>query len=333
MKLAYAVEGIPGAPLLVLSPSLGTTTSLWAAQEAAFATRFRLVRHDHPGHGHSHEPDGPVSIETIGRSVLEILDELGAERASFCGVSLGGMVGMWLGANAPERIDRLVLASTGAKLGTPETYRERAELVRRKGTAATVEGARERWFTAPFRDEPAAAAVLEELAAVPAEGYAACCDAVGDWDFRSELGRVAAPTLVVAGAEDPTVTPAVCETLVDGIPGARLVVIPDASHIVNVEQPDAFTAEFQELITRYAWGEIWARPGLDRRTRSAITIAMLVALGREHELALHVRAARRNGLSVDELKEVLLQATVYCGVPAGNRAFAIAQRELGEEAG
>jgi 3-oxoadipate enol-lactonase len=242
MKLAYTVEGIPGTPVLVLSPSLGTTTSLWAAHESLLATHFRIVRHDHPGHGHSHPPDGPVTVETIARGVLEILDELHVERALFCGVSLGGMVGMWLGANAPERIARLVIVSSGAKVGTPELYTDRAALVRREGTAVAVPGARERWFTEPFRDSPAAAAILDELAAVPSDGYAACAEAVAAWDFRTELGRVAVPTLGIAGAEDPLITPAVCETLVDGIPDARLVVVPDASHLVNVEQPDAFAA-------------------------------------------------------------------------------------------
>jgi 3-oxoadipate enol-lactonase len=242
MKLAYTVEGIPGTPVLVLSPSLGTTTSLWSAHEALLATRFRIVRHDHPGHGHSRPPDGPVTVETIARGVLEILDELRVEQASFCGVSLGGMVGLWLAANAPTRIARLVVVSSGAKLGTPEMFGERAELVRREGTGATVPGARERWFTEPFRDSPQAAAVLDELAAVPPEGYAACAEAVAGWDFRADLGRVAPPTLVVAGAEDPLITPAICETLVEGIPDARLVVVPDASHLLNVEQPGAFEA-------------------------------------------------------------------------------------------
>jgi 3-oxoadipate enol-lactonase len=240
MKLAYTIEGIPGTPALVLSPSLGTTTSLWEAHEGLLATHFRIIRHDHPGHGHSHPPDGPVTVESIGRGVLEILDELHVERAFFCGVSLGGMVGLWLGANAPERIDRLVLVSTGAKLGTPETYRERAEVVRREGTAAVVGGARERWFTEPFRDSEAATAILGELAEVSPEGYAACCDAVGEWDFCAELGRVTPPALVLAGADDPTITPAVCETLVDGLPDVRLVVVPDAAHLVNVQQPEAF---------------------------------------------------------------------------------------------
>jgi len=241
MKLSYAVEGIPGSPFLVLSPSLGTTTMLFEPQEGILAPHFRMVRHDLPGHGHSRPPEEPVSVESIANGVLGVLDALDAERASFCGVSLGGMVCMWLGANAPQRVDRLVLASTGAKLGRREDFYARAELVRDAGsTAAVVDGVRERWFTPAFRDSPAALRILEELAAVPPDAYAACCEAAGDFDLRADLGKIAAPTLVVAGADDPLVTPAVCETLVDGIPGARLTVIPEAAHLANVEQPEAF---------------------------------------------------------------------------------------------
>jgi 3-oxoadipate enol-lactonase len=242
VKLSYTVEGIPGSPALVLSPALGTTTSLWTAQEPVFATHFRMVRHDHPGHGHSHPPDGPVSIEAIARGVLEILDDLGVERAAFCGVSLGGMVGLWLGAYAPERIERLVLASTGALIGTREGFRERAELVRAEGTVAVVEGARERWFTSSFCDSPEAQQVLDELAGVSVDGYAACCEAVGDFDFRDQLGRVAPPTLVVTGAEDPMTTPDVVETLLGGLPDAEHIELADASHLSCVEQPQAFAA-------------------------------------------------------------------------------------------
>jgi 3-oxoadipate enol-lactonase len=242
VRLAYRLDGPEGAPLLVLSPSLGTTTSLWDGQLAGLAARFRVLRHDLPGHGASPPPDGPVRIADIGRGVLDLLDELGVERASFCGISIGGMVGMWLGANAPQRIERLALCCTGARLGSRADYDARAELVRRVGTSVTLDGARERWFTPAFRDGPEAQRILEELAALPPEGYAACCEAVGDWDFRGELGRVAPPTLLLFGAGDP-VTPAdVRETLLDGIPGARTAVVPNAAHLANVEQPAAFTA-------------------------------------------------------------------------------------------
>ncbi len=242
MTLGRRLDGPEDAPLLVLSPSLGTTTSLWECVLPAFAERFRVLRHDLPGHGASPPPDGPVLVDDIGRGVLDLLDELGVERASFCGVSIGGMVGMWLGANAPDRLDRLALLCTGAKVGEREDYRERAELVRREGTGVTVAGARERWFTERFRDAPEARRILDELAAVPAEGYAACAEAVGEWDFRAELHRIAPPTLVLFGAEDPVTTDEVRRTLADGIRGARTVVVPEAAHLAVVERPEAVAA-------------------------------------------------------------------------------------------
>ena len=153
MNLGYRDDGRRDAPALVLSPSLGTTVTLWEPQLPAFVERFRVIRHDHPGHGGSPVPEGRVTVEAIAGGVLAMLDDLGIERTSFCGVSLGGMVGMWLGAYAPERIDRLALCCTGAKVGSHDDYHARAELVRRDGTRVMVDGARERWFTPAFRVE------------------------------------------------------------------------------------------------------------------------------------------------------------------------------------
>ena len=242
MILGSRVDGADDAPPVVLSGALGTTTSMWRAQLPALTPSYRVLRHDLPGHGDSPLPAGRVTVAGIGAAVLDLLDDLGVARVCFCGISLGGMVGMWLGAHAPERIDRLVLACTGASLGTPETYAERAAAVRARGTEITVEGARERWFTPAFRDSPDARRILDELRAVPREGYAACAEAVGAFDFHAELADVAAPTLVIHGADDPVTPPMVVDALVDGIPGARRIAIADAAHLANVEQPDAFSA-------------------------------------------------------------------------------------------
>jgi 3-oxoadipate enol-lactonase/4-carboxymuconolactone decarboxylase len=207
-------------------------------------------------------------------------------------------------------------------------------------------------------------------AGVDAESYAQCCDAIATMDLRPDLARIAAPTLVIAGAEDlPTPVPD-AEAIADGITGARLVVLDGAAHLATVEEPgriaalllDHFrggatlasgfatrravlgdahvdaavaattdlTAPFQEFITRYAWGDVWTRPGLSRRDRSIATLTALTALGAEHELAMHVRAALRNGLSAEEIAEVLLHAAVYAGVPRANRALAVACDVLAE---
>lgn len=241
MTLAHALDGPDEAPVVVLSGGLGTTMRMWDAQLAALTRDHRVLRVDHPGHGASPPPTGPVGIERIARGVLALLDGLRVPRASFCGLSLGGMVGQWLGANAPDRIDRLVLACTGARLGTPEQYRERAELVRREGIEAVVGGAAERWFTPAFRDSAAARSILDALRAMPAEGYAACCEAVGAFDFRADARRIAPPTLVLVGVEDTVTTPESLAPLLE-IPGVRRVDVPHAAHLANVEQPEAFSA-------------------------------------------------------------------------------------------
>lgn len=242
MTLASRIDGPADAPLLVLSGGLGTTTSVWRAQLPGLTERFRVLRYDLPGHGGSPVPAGPVSVAEIGSAVLGLLDGLEATRASFCGLSLGGMVGMWLGANAPDRIERLVLACTGASLGTREAYAQRAAAVRADGVRITVDGARERWFTPAFRDSAEARRILDELRTISAEGYAACAEAVGEFDFHAELAAIRPATLVVHGEDDPVTPPAVVDALVEGIPGARRRAIAHAAHLANVEQPDAFTA-------------------------------------------------------------------------------------------
>ena len=242
MSLAYDVHGADDAPMLVLSGGLGTARAMWDAQVPAFSSRYRVLRHDLPGHGASPTPNGTLDVGDIGASVLELLDELSVPRVSFCGLSLGGMVGMWIAAEAPHRIDRLVLSCTGALLGSPEVYAECAARVRVEGTDVALDGARERWFTPAFRDTPEAQAILDQLRTTSPLGYAACCEAVARFDFRDRLPSIAAPTLVLYGAEDPVTPPDVIDTLASGIAGAETVSIAQAAHLANVEQPEAFSA-------------------------------------------------------------------------------------------
>jgi 3-oxoadipate enol-lactonase / 4-carboxymuconolactone decarboxylase len=358
--------------VVVLANSLGTSSAMWAAQVGPLAQHRRVVRFEHRGHGGSPAPAPPYSVADLGGDVVELLDHLGVERASVCGVSLGGMVAMWLGARHPERVDRLVLACTAAHLPPAEGWYERAATVRAEGTGVLLPALLGRWFTAGFVDgRPDVHADVEAmLAACDREGYAGCCEAIATMDQRAQLTAIAAPTLVIAGSTDPVTPPATGLSLHEAIAGSAFTVLPSAAHLANIEQADRFnaavldhlldpvvergrrtrrevlgdahvdrsaattspfSAPFVDLITRYAWGDIWTRPGLDRKTRSCITLAMLVALGRHDELALHVRAARRNGLSADQIGEVLLQTAIYAGVPAANSAFAVAQRVLNEE--
>jgi 3-oxoadipate enol-lactonase len=240
MRLGHRFDGDPAAPVLVLSGSLGSTLDMWGPQ-LPLAKRFRLLRYDHPGHGSSPPAEGPLAIDDLGSGVVDLLDQLELEHVSFCGVSLGGMVGMWLTIHAPERIDRLVLCCTSAHLGPPERWQQRAELVRREGMAAVADTVVEGWFTPRFR--AAQPAVVERYRAMllgtDVESYARCCEAIRDLDLRGDLAVIVAPTLVVGGAEDPSAPVEHAETIVRGIEGSRLLVIPAAAHLANVERPDA----------------------------------------------------------------------------------------------
>jgi 3-oxoadipate enol-lactonase len=217
----------------VLLGGLGTTTRIWEQQ---FDVLDDAIALDLPGHGTAPEPDGRVTVESIAWDVLESAPE----RFTFVGVSIGGFVGMWLGANAPARLDRLVLACTGAKIGDRDGYYARAALVREQGTEPLVPGARERWFTPRFRDDPRAQAILDDLRETSRAGYAACAEAVGDWDFRDEVRRIAVPTLVVFGREDQVTTPDVRAQLAH-LPSVEIA----GAHLANVESPDEFNDQLR----------------------------------------------------------------------------------------
>jgi 3-oxoadipate enol-lactonase len=211
---------------------------MWDAQVPALTERFRVLRYDHPGHGGSH----PADIDGMGslaRGVLDLLDELGVERVSFCGVSLGGAVGMRLALDAPERLDRLVLACTSARFGPPELWQERADLVRAEGVEAVAETVLERWFTAAFPDVQR---FRDMFLSTDPETYARCCEAIRDWDARDAIRAIRTPTLVISAADDASTPPDHQQLIAAAIPGARLETIPDARHLANVERPEPFNA-------------------------------------------------------------------------------------------
>ncbi len=247
MTLHHRFDGPEDAPVVVFSNSLGTTLELWDPQVPAFTPALRMLRYDQLGHGRSEVPPGPYTVEQLGRELLGLLDSLELGHVSFCGLSLGGAVGQWLGAHAPERIDRLVLAGTTAYFGPPERWIERAAQVEAEGMGPVAEATMARWFTPGFAGT---APYRETLASTPAEGYIACCNALAVWDFRSELIGISAPTLVVVGAEDPATPPEQAEAIAEGIPGARLAVMPGAAHLVNVEQPEAFNRAVLDHLQR-----------------------------------------------------------------------------------
>jgi 3-oxoadipate enol-lactonase len=240
VTLYYRLDGSHGAPPLMLCNSLGTTLEMWDPQVPALSTQFRLVRYDRRGHGRSPVPPGPYSIDDLGRDALDLLDDLGIERVSFCGLSIGGMVGMWLASEAPERIDRLVLCSAAPTLPPREQWLERAATVRAEGVAAIADAAIDRWFT-PLAPDSLRESFRTMLVETPAEGYAGCCEALADVDLRGRLAAIEAPTLVVTGEDDPTAPPEIGQRLAASISGARHVTIAGARHISNAEQPATFT--------------------------------------------------------------------------------------------
>jgi 3-oxoadipate enol-lactonase len=240
MIVHHVVTGPQDAPALVLSNSLGSSLAMWDAQAAPLAERFRLIRYDLRGHGASPVPPGPYSLDDLGGDVVALLDHLGIERASLAGISLGGMIGMWLGIHAPERIERLVLCCTSAQLGPPEMWSDRAALVREQGTGAVAPAVAARWVT------DALAARRPELeamiAATPPEGYAATCAAVEHMDLLPRLGEIRAPALVISAEQDQSTPPEHGRRIAAGIPGARFEVLDGAAHLANLERPDEITA-------------------------------------------------------------------------------------------
>jgi len=254
VRLNYVLEGPENAPVLVLSNSLGSTLKMWDEQASVLRERFRLLRYDQRGHGDLPVPPGPYELGDIGLDLLALLDRLEIEHASFCGLSLGGLVGMWLASESPGRIERLVLCCTAARFD-PDMYDARAHKVRAEGVGSIADVVLERWFTPEFRaSRPETVDWAESmLRGTPAEGYAGCCEVLRDADMRDRLKDIRAPTLVIAGAEDPAATVDQAEEIRDSIPDASLVVIEGAAHLANIEQPEGVTREILNHLEPATW--------------------------------------------------------------------------------
>ena len=235
------LEGPERAPVLMLSNSLGTNLHMWDEQTGPLTRHFRLVRYDRRGHGKSNAPKGPYTMERLGRDVLGVLDGLGIQKINWCGLSMGGMVGMWLGANAGNRIDKLILSNTSAHFPDPTVWDARIKMVRDVGLAGIVDANMERWFTKGFRERASQtmAKMREMFVATNIEGYIGCGEAIRDMDHRPLLPRITTPTLVIAGRHDPATTLEAGEYIKDHVPGARIAVL-EAAHISNLEQPQAY---------------------------------------------------------------------------------------------
>jgi 3-oxoadipate enol-lactonase len=248
-RVHYRIDGPALGPVLVLAHSLGADLTMWDAQAAALSGVFRVLRYDARGHGASSVTPGPDTIERLARDVLGLLDALDLPQVHFCGLSLGGMVGLWLGAHAPERVCKLVLANTAARIGTPESWNARIAAVRSGGLAAVAPAVLGRWFTPGFgQRRPEAVEVIRRvLLATSVDGYAAGCAAVREADLRAEARTVAVPTLVIAGARDEATPPASSRWLAQAIPGAGYCELP-AAHLSNSEAAEQFTTAVSDFL-------------------------------------------------------------------------------------
>jgi 3-oxoadipate enol-lactonase len=254
VTINYQLDGPAEAPVLLFSNSLATSLAMWDEQVRRLTDRFRILRYDNRGHGSTPPTPGPYSLELLAKDAVGLLDALGFDKVSFCGLSMGGMVGQWLGINAPQRVERLILSNTAAYFPNKEMWRERIEMAREFGIAAIAEASIKRWFTPGYRERPDTAAVIDNarkfIMKTTSEGYLACCVAIRDMDFRDQLDRIDVPTLVIIGEKDPATLPEYGELIASRIPGAAKAVIADAAHLSNIEQADTFTNTLVDFLAR-----------------------------------------------------------------------------------
>ncbi len=247
-SIHYQFDGEDGHPVVMLSNSVGSNMSMWDPQIPALTDRYRVLRYDNRGHGQSDVPAGPYTLERIATDARELIAELDLGAVLWCGLSLGGMVGMWLGANAPQTLKRAVLANTSAQLGPPEFWNERIRTVEREGMGPVAKGVVGRWITPEFAAaHPDIAARLREINASTApQGFIAAAAAIRDMDLRDSLSRITVPILVIAGSQDVATSAAMGEEIASAIVGARFALL-EAAHLSNWEQ----TQEFNRLVRNF----------------------------------------------------------------------------------
>jgi 3-oxoadipate enol-lactonase len=248
-RIYYELSGSDQAPTLMFSNSLGTNTAMWDRQVPALSRDFRILRYDTRGHGQSSVSPGPYTMNQLACDVLALLDQLRIERVHFCGLSMGGMIGMSLALQAPQRLGKLVLCNTAPKLGSPEQWNARIDTVRKQGMHAVVDGVLERWFTPEFRAASPSAieSTRQMLLKTPVEGYIGCCAAIRDTDLRGSISRIPVPTLIISGTHDPVAPPSDGHFMEQHISGAQYKELL-AAHLSNIEAAEAFTMEVSNFL-------------------------------------------------------------------------------------
>ncbi|MES1936732.1 bifunctional 3-oxoadipate enol-lactonase/4-carboxymuconolactone decarboxylase PcaDC [Salinisphaera hydrothermalis] len=371
--VAYRDIGPKSAPAVLLAHPLGMTQAVWDEVIGTLVGDFRLITWDLPGHGASAAAAGPLSADDLATEAVALLDARGVARAHFVGTSIGGVVGQALLVTSPDRIERVALTNTGAVIGQPDLWHQRAARVRNEGLIAMAPELVDRWFGPAFKTGyPAAVSGWQtQLGRCDDESYAWLCELLAEADFTGRLTGVDRRVHLLTGAEDGATPPATLDALAGELPNSERTVLEAVGHVPSIEAPEPFAdwladrlgergttppvdyeqglairksvlgaehverasnnattldAPFQNMITRLAWGELWGNTDLTQAERSMITLAVLAALGRDGELELHLKTAKRIGLSEAQLRQALMHVAIYAGVPAANHAFKLAKQ-------
>lgn len=354
---AVRLGGSPSLPLLVLGPALGTSArALWSRCAAQLTDRFEVLAWDLPGHGSNTEVAEPFSIADLAAGVRILVDDVLTTRGepggsfSYAGDSVGGAVGLQLLLDIPLRVDRAVLVCTGAIIGTPHSWAERAATVRCAGTVTTIERATRTWFSAGFLHlEPAVVAVLlQALRDADDEGYAQVCDALATFDVRDRLDRIRTPVVAVAGSLDESTPVAGLQEIADGVRNGELIVLDDVAHLAAAEAPEAiariirddphssatsqaapdFASQVSSAADDRARGVLLSRGGLDPRSRSVVTLTAVVLVNNRAEIPGAVRDALGVGLTPAEINEIVVQSAGYTDLPTAQSAYRVLRQAL-----
>jgi 3-oxoadipate enol-lactonase len=249
-RIHYQFDGPAAAPVVMLSNSLGTDLHMWDLQIAALSEKFRVLRYDSRGHGHSTVTPGPYTIEALGNDAVGLLDALHIDRVCFCGLSLGGVIAQWMGIHAPQRVTAIVICNSAAKIGNSEFWNNRIEKLRAGGIAPVAAAQVLRWFTEQYVAEHSE--VIEKMkqmfVSTPVEGYIATCEALRDMDLRESIDRIRTSTLVISGAHDVVTPPADGKFMVSAISGSQYAEL-NASHLSNIEDASEFTTALMQFLS------------------------------------------------------------------------------------